>query len=78
MENIIIYPKNEKQKSLLKTLLKEMKVHFEIEKFEDESILAEKEFIAKIDKSIAQAQSGKTIKLKKDKQKEYLGLWNMN
>ena len=29
MESITIYPKNEKQKSLLKALLEEMKVKFE-------------------------------------------------
>lgn len=31
MERITIYPKNEKQQSLLTSLLKEMKVRFEIE-----------------------------------------------
>lgn len=78
MESITIYPKNEKQKSLFTTLLEEMKVWFEIGKSDDETLLTEKEFIAKIDKSIKQAESGKTIKLAKDKQKEFLGLWGMN
>lgn len=73
MESITIYPKNEKQKSLLKSLLKEMKVRFEIGK-EDETFLSEEEFIAKIDKSIQQAASGKTKKLPKNQQKEFLGL----
>ena len=30
MESITIYPKNEKQKSLIKSLLEELKVRFEI------------------------------------------------
>ena len=73
MESITIYPKNEKQKSLLKSLLKEMKVRFEIGK-EDEASLSEEQFIAKIDKSIQQATSGKTKKLPKNQQREFLGL----
>jgi hypothetical protein len=74
MESITIYPKNSKQQSLLKSLLEEMKVRFEIATFKDETLLTEKEFVAKIDKSIAQAKSGKTKILAKDKQKEFLGL----
>lgn len=73
MERITIYPKNEKQQSLLTSLLKEMKVRFEIDKTDD-AYLTEEEFIAKIDKSIMEATSGKTKKLSKDKQKEFLGL----
>lgn len=74
MDSITIYPKNEKQKSLLKSLLEEMKVRFEIGKSEEETLLSENEFIAKIDKSILQADSGKTKKLTKDQQKKFLGL----
>ena len=74
MESITVYPKNEKQKSLLKSLLEEMKVRFEIAVSKDETLLSEKEFFAKIDKSITQAENGNTKPLSKDKQKEYLGL----
>jgi hypothetical protein len=74
MDSITIYPKNEKQKSLLKSLLEEMKVRFEIGKSDEETSLSENEFIAKIDKSILQADSGKTKKLTKDQQKNFLGL----
>ncbi|MFA9188485.1 DUF2683 family protein [Flavobacterium sp. FBOR7N2.3] len=74
MDSITIYPKNEKQKSLLKSLLEEMKVRFEIGKSDEETSLSENEFIAKIDKSILQADSGKTKKLTKDQQKKFLGL----
>lgn len=74
MESITIYPKNAKQKSMLKSLLEEMKIRFEIASFKDDSLLTEKEFFAKIDKSIAQAKSGKTKTLAKNKQKEFLGL----
>ncbi len=74
MDSITIYPKNEKQKSLLRSLLEEMKVRFEIGKSDEETSLSENEFIAKIDKSILQADSGKTKKLTKDQQKKFLGL----
>ena len=74
MDSITIYPENEKQKSLLKSLLEEMKVRFEIGKSDDQTFLTKNEFIAKIDKSIKQAESGKTQKLSKDQQKQFLGL----
>jgi hypothetical protein len=74
MESMTVYPKNEKQKSLLKSLLEELKIHFEMAKNEDDSLMSETEFYAKIDKSIQQAESGKTKILSKDKQKEFLGL----
>lgn len=74
MDSITIYPKNEEQKSLLKSLLEEMKVRFEIGKAGDQTLFSEKEFISKIDKSIKQADSGKTIQINKDQQKELLGL----
>jgi hypothetical protein len=74
MESITVYPKNEKQKSLLKSLLEELKIHFEIAKNENDLLLSETEFYAKIDKSLKQAESGKTKILSKDKQKEFLGL----
>ncbi|RDC56773.1 hypothetical protein DU508_06105 [Pedobacter chinensis] len=74
MESITIYPKNERQKSLLKSLLRELKVHFEIEENNNNTFLSEKDYYAKIDKSIAQAENGKTKKLTKEEQKEFLGL----
>lgn len=74
MESITIYPKNEKQKFLLKSLLEEMKVRFEVGKSEDQTLLTENEFIEKIDKSIKQADSGKTKKLSQNEQKQFLGL----
>ncbi len=74
METIRIFPKNAKQKSLLKPLLEEMKIRFEIASSSEEALLSEKEFFAKIDKSISQSESGKTKNLPKDKQKEFLGL----
>lgn len=74
MESITIYPKNEKQKSLLKSLLEEMKVRFEVGESDDQNLLTENEFIEKIDKSIQQADSGKTKKLAQNEQKQFLGL----
>jgi methionine aminopeptidase len=38
MERITVYPRNAKQKSLLKFLLEEMKVRFEIETKKDETL----------------------------------------
>ena len=74
MENIVIYPKNMKQKSLLESLLKEMKIHFDVLKVDDESLLSKDEFLNKIEKSLKQASSGETTTLSKSKQKELLGL----
>lgn len=74
MESITIYPKNSKQKSLLKSLLEEMKIRFEIADSNEESSLSRKDFFTKIDKSISQAETGKTRRLAKNKQKEFLGL----
>ena len=73
MESITIYPKDEKQKSLLKSLLEELKVRFEIGE-KDETLLSEEDFYKKIDKSIEQAESGKTTNISKDKQKEFFNL----
>ncbi len=74
MESITIYPKNEKQKSLLTSLLEELEIHFETDKEDDNSLLTAKEFYAKIDRSIKQAESGKTKIISKENQKELLGL----
>ena len=74
MERITIYPKNEKQKSLLKSLLEEMKVRFEVGTSNENALLTENEFIAKIDKSIREAESGKTKKLIQNEQKQFLGI----
>ena len=74
MDRITIYPKNEKQKALLKSLLEEMKVRFEVGKYDEQELLSENEYFAKIDKSLKQAETGKTKKLGKDNQKGFLGL----
>jgi hypothetical protein len=74
MESITIYPKNEKQKPLLKSLLEEMKVKFEINTTKEDPFMSENDFYAKIDKSILQAKEGKTKTLSKDQQKDILGL----
>lgn len=74
MESITVYPKNAKQKSLLQSLLKEMKVRYEIATSNDEILLTEKDFYAKMGQSIAQSENGNTNVLTKDKQKQFLGL----
>jgi len=74
MENITIYPQNEKQVLLLKSLLNELKIRFEVGGKSDPTLLSEADFYLKIDKSIKQGEKGKTKQLPKDKQKEFLGL----
>jgi glutaredoxin len=74
MESITIYPKNEKQKVLLKSLLKEMNVQFKTRKITDNTLLTEDEFYAKIDKSVQQAENGESKLLSEERQKEFLGL----
>ena len=74
METIIIYPKNEKQKSLLKSLLEEMKVSFELGQPNDTSYMSEESFYSKIDKSLKQAEEGKVKILPKERQRDFLGL----
>jgi len=58
---------------LLKSLLEEMKIRFDIAQSND-TLLTEEEFFAKIDHSIQQAEEGKVKTLTKEKQKEFLGL----
>ncbi len=74
MESITVYPKNAKQKSLLKSLLEEMKIQFDIAPSNEETLLNEEAYFAKIDRSVAQIESGKTKRLSKENQKEFLGL----
>ncbi len=74
MEFITAYPKDEKQKSLLEALLKEMKISYATMQSGDEALMTEEEFYAKLDKSIHQAEEGKAKILPEEKQKEFLGL----
>lgn len=74
MESITIYPKNEKQKSLLKSLLKEMKIRFEVLNKQDSTEFSEQEYFQRIDKSIEQASIGKVKRLTQENQKNLLGL----
>ncbi|MFY7743280.1 MAG: hypothetical protein ACOVQR_11570 [Flavobacterium sp.] len=74
MKSIIVYPKNEKQKNLLQSLLEEMKVRYIIDKAENNSKMTKEEFFQKIDSSLDEAEKGKTIKISKEEQKTLLGL----
>ena len=74
MDSITIFPKDEKQKSLLKSLLEEMKVRFEVGHSTDKILLTESEFYEKIDRSIAQAERGDRKTITKEEQRELLGL----
>jgi hypothetical protein len=70
MDHVTIYPEKEQQKCLLE----KMEFCFEVGKSEGQTLLSESVFIAKIDKSIMQVESGQTKKLAKGRQKEFLGL----
>ena len=74
MKSIIVYPKNEKQKNLLQSLLEEMKVRYIVDKAENNSKMTKDEFFQKIDSSLDEAEKGKTIKISKEEQKTLLGL----
>ena len=66
--------KKAERQSMLKSLLDEMKVRFEVATSTEETLLSEKDFFAKIGQSIAQAENGNTKPLFKSKQREFLGL----
>lgn len=72
MENIIITPENKKQFTAIKNFLEEMKIRFRTEK-EDDTLMTEEEFYAKIDKSKQQAREGKVHRLTPELEKELFG-----
>jgi hypothetical protein len=74
MESFTIYPKNEKQKSLLKSLLEEMKIRFVLESDDEDTKYSADHYFSKIDKSIEQASQGKRKKISIEEQKNLLGL----
>lgn len=74
MKSIIIYPKNEKQKHLLQSLLEEMKVRYVFGNSENEGKMTKEDFLKKIDASIDQANFGNTVTISKEDQKQLLGL----
>ena len=74
MDTITIYPNDEKQLNLLKSLLIELKVRFEMATSNQDALLSKEDYYAKIDKSIKQAELGKTKRIPISKQKELLGL----
>jgi hypothetical protein len=51
-----------------------MKIQFDIAPSNEEALFNEEAYFAKIDRSIAQIDSGKTKRLSKENQKEFLGL----
>ncbi len=61
MENIIIMPENKKQFTAIKNFLEEMKVRFRTEK-EDDTLMTEEDFYAKIDEAKQEAREGKIVR----------------
>ena len=74
METFIVYPKNKKQKSLLKALLEQLNVQFKIEEDIHDPQCTKEAFFRKIDQSVKQAEAGNTEELTPEKQKALLGL----
>lgn len=73
MESITIYPKSKKQKALLQSLLEEMKVHFEVSRSDDDTLMSEAEFYAKIDYSIKQAEEGNVVEYTPEMRQHFFG-----
>lgn len=67
METIIIHPKNKEQVDAIKKILKAFDVPFEPSPYNPE-------FVAKIKESEKQIKEGKSIRVTKENQKEFLGL----
>ncbi len=71
MKPILIYPKNPHQYSVITALLEEMQVEFKVsDREKDETLLTEKEFYAKINRAVKQAEAGKKIRLTPELEKE--------
>ncbi|MDR0505651.1 MAG: hypothetical protein LBH32_02375 [Dysgonamonadaceae bacterium] len=68
MNTIVAYPATEDQMSLLKGLLKEMKIRFSVkkEKKKDDSLFTKEEYFAMLDESIKQAKEGKVYRKKEE------------
>ncbi|MGC4128456.1 MAG: hypothetical protein QM564_02615 [Bergeyella sp.] len=73
MESVIVYPKSKKQKSLLKSFLEEMKIRFEVTEKEDDTLMTEEEFYAKIDRAIKDAEEGKVVEYTPEMRKKLFG-----
>ncbi len=67
MESIIIHPKSKKQREALQNFLEAFNIPFEPSPYDPE-------FVAKIKESEQQIKEGKSIKISKENQKEFLGL----
>lgn len=67
MESIIIHPKNKEQVEAIKKFLKAFEVPFEPSPYNPE-------FVSKINESEKQIKEGKSIRVTKENQKEFLGL----
>lgn len=67
MESIIIHPKSKKQREALRNFLEAFNIPFEPSPYDPE-------FVAKIKESEQQIKEGKSIKISKENQKEFLGL----
>jgi hypothetical protein len=74
MDTITVYPNDVKQMNLLKSLLIELKVRFKMATSNQDTLLSKEDFYSKIDKSIKQAELGKTKRIPINRQKELLGL----
>ena len=67
LKPIIIQPKTKKQKSLIETFLKALDLEWK-----DETLMSEKDYFEKIDKSVKQSKEGKVTRVKSTKELQSL------
>ena len=68
MENLIVYPENQKQLSILKSLLEEMKIRFKSEQKEMVRIIVSNEAKNSILKGLVDAEKGNLVSEKEANQ----------
>lgn len=62
MDTLIVTPKNKKQLSLLKALLKEMEINFKVKSVDSEKIkMTKEEFFERIDCSMEEVKKGNYV-----------------
>ena len=80
MNSLVIYPTTTHQFSLLKELLKEMKIRFAITKAEetDDTLMSKTEYFAMLDERIKSAERGNVHRLTPEVEMELFGINNFS
>ncbi|WP_291097748.1 MULTISPECIES: DUF2683 family protein [unclassified Flavobacterium] len=66
METIIVHPKNNEEKKVIKAFLEALKIKFENFKTKSEESAYSPEFVATMERSIQDAKDGKVTRMKLD------------